>query len=132
MYTVRVTSSKNSFDTPKLLKGPAYRRAINRAMTNLGLEIIQHAQEVYASKRKSTNPISMIMDSFVYDLDSSGNVQLLTVSVGGIEAPHARFVEYPRQSFPGYFFMEAGKQYGMQIFIPLIREELRKLFTRGR
>ena len=54
---------------------------------------------------------------------------VLDIICGGASAPHAKYVEYPRPGFPGYFFMLAGKDYGAKRIGPIIKEEVRNEFN---
>jgi len=130
MYTYNVkitrpigTSRRFGYDKQR------YNQAVERGLKRLASEVIEYSQLVYAGKRKSANPVSMVIDSFLYKSNVNNEGFVLDIICGGASAPHAKYVEYPRPGFPGYFFMLAGKDYGAKRIGPIIKEEIRNEFN---
>lgn len=117
---------------PDVIGAGRFKGALNRAASRVAEEIIQKAREIYAKKRKTNHPTSLVIDSMTYNLQSSSDLSVfLQVFCDGVKAPHARWVEWPRRfrngkMFPGYFFMSDGGIHGKNIAPKILLQELRK------
>ena len=101
------------------------KNALNSAAQKVAEVVIEEARMDYISKRKSTDPESMVIDSMKYNLDGEGDLSVsLVVFCDGATAPHAKYVEFPRQGFPGYFFMKAGGEAGSRVAGPILHGEM--------
>jgi hypothetical protein len=92
----------------------------------LAAEIIDHSIRHYLERRKSEDPVSMIVNSFGYKLNAGDTKFVLDVISGGTTAPHAKFVEYPRKGFTGYGFMKAGAEYARTNSRRIVKEQISK------
>ena len=106
------------------------KEAMANAARKLGAEVIDHSIRHYLERRKSDDPVSMIVNSFYYKLDASETSFVLDVISGGTTAPHAKYVEYPRKNFDGYGFMKAGAEYAKKNSRRIIREEIKNSMMR--
>jgi len=104
------------------------RAAGMRAVKRIADVTMNAAIADYASKRQTDNQVSFILDSFNYSLKRGGaEVMTAVVFCGGPKAPYAIYVDQPRQSFKGYFFMDAGAKAGNDAAPMIINEELVKV-----
>lgn len=105
------------------------QRGALRAMDRTMSEASQVAQDYYMSKRKSTNPVSKVVDSFSYNVGLGVFKSVVgIVTAGGSKAPHAIYVDQPRRlrdgkMWPGYNFMEVGYLYAIERFPVYMRYE---------
>ena len=107
------------------------KQALESTAQKVGEIVIEEARMDYIRQRKSTDPTSMVIDSMTYDIQSSGELSvMLTVFCDGAVAPHAKYVEFARQSFPGYYFMRTGGQAGARVAGAIAHGEL--LFVLGK
>ena len=117
---------------PDIVGTGRFNNALNRAASRVAEEIIQKAREVYAKKRVTRDPTSLVIDSMTYNIKSSPDLSVfLQVFCDGVKAPHARWVEWPRRfrngrMFPGYFFMGEGGKHGKTLAPKILLQELRK------
>lgn len=127
MYNVSITVKRRESPWIKKLRTGKHKDVIVRAANKLANMTIQHAQEYYISKRKSDDPVSMIIDSFGYELqDATGTSFNLLITAGGPSAPYAKYVEHSRKGFEGYGFMKKGAEYAKNNATRVVREEVQQ------
>lgn len=106
--------------------------ALNRAGDRVAEEVIEEARLIYASKRKSDDPISLVIDSMTYNKSLDNMSINIHVFCDGVKAPHAKFVERDRtlrngRRWKGYHFMQRGGEHGAKQAYNILMEELKKV-----
>jgi len=109
----------------------AGERAVKRIADHAKNGAIVHYKKYRGtlSKNKKLLPTSsLIIDSFTVSQPTTTGFEFrAVVFAGGPVAPYAVFVDQPRQSFKGYFFMKAGAIAAEEIAPTVLNDEFKNI-----
>ena len=88
------------------------------------------AKDMLNKKQASPKMPSPLFNSFAYKIKQDGNIKAVgTFTAGNENANYAIYVDQPRQSFSGYFFMLAGHK-EVERQMPALRKKLAKIYLK--
>ena len=128
MHKVRII--KKGIENFKPIDIVKIKTAMENTVKRVNEEIIESARMDYISKRKSTDPVSLVIDSMSYNIRHNGELHIIsTIFCDGSKAPHAIYVHEDRTLkngalWKGYKFLDAGASEKIHLLYDFFYEEL--------